>query len=66
VSWGEACSSNTGDERNVYKLLVRKPEGNSTGNLGEDTRILLKWILNKYDVNMCVEVTWLRKLLLWI
>jgi hypothetical protein len=41
VSWDGACNLNRVDERNAYKLLVRKPEG-SMGNFGGDTRILLK------------------------
>jgi hypothetical protein len=36
--------------RNVYKILVGKPEGrNHSEGLGVDTRIILEWILENED-----------------
>jgi hypothetical protein len=32
-----------GEIRNKYKLLIRKSEGKTLGDLGVDGRIILKW-----------------------
>ena len=50
-----------GENRNVYKVLVGKSEGNSPlGNPGEDGRIILRWILRKWDVGAWIGPIWLR------
>jgi len=42
-----------GDMRNAYKILVGKPEGkNHSGDLGVDGKIILEWILRKWDGKM--------------
>ena len=40
-----------GEGRGVYRVLVGKPEGKRhLEHLGEDARIMLRWILRKCDV----------------
>ena len=47
---GGACSS-YGREEVVYRVLMGKSEGkNHLGDPGVDGRIILKWILRKWDV----------------
>jgi hypothetical protein len=41
-----ACNVHEGD-KNVYKTLVGKPEGDHLKNLGTDGRIILKYISRK-------------------
>jgi hypothetical protein len=36
-----------GEMRNMYKILVEKPEGKHLEDPGIDGRIILKWILGK-------------------
>jgi hypothetical protein len=51
-----ACSMQGKNEE--CTLLVRKPQGKqSLGNLGVDSRIILKLILNAYKVGSC-ELDW--------
>ena len=45
-----------GKGRGVYRGLVGKPEGK--GSLG---RIILRWILRKWDVGVWTGWSWLRK-----
>jgi hypothetical protein len=37
--------------RNAYNVLVGKPEG-KLKNLGVDGKMILEWILGKYDVKV--------------
>jgi hypothetical protein len=41
-----------GEGRDVYRILVGKPEGNQWGDPGVDGRILLGWIFGKWDVGV--------------
>jgi hypothetical protein len=44
---GEACSAN-GERRDIYGILVGKPEGNRPlGRPSVDGRIILRWIFRK-------------------
>jgi hypothetical protein len=47
-----------GERKSTYRVLVRKPEGrNNLEGPGVDGRIILKWILEKWDVGMdCIDV----------
>jgi hypothetical protein len=46
---------------NAFKTSVEKPEGKKHfGNAGVDRRIILKWILNKYDMMVRTEFNWMR------
>jgi hypothetical protein len=50
-----------GEMRNVYKILVRKPEGNNhSDDLGVDVRIILEWILAKQDEKLWTACIWFR------
>jgi hypothetical protein len=57
----EACST-YGGMRNVYRILVEKPDGkrNHLEDLGTDDRILLKCVLNQYNVRVWSGFIWLR------
>jgi hypothetical protein len=47
-----ACST-YGESRGAYRVLVGKPEGRRPlGRRGVDGRIILKWILEKWDGGM--------------
>jgi hypothetical protein len=47
---GRACSAD-GEERGMYRVLVKKPEGKCHwGDPGVDGRIILRWIFRKWDV----------------
>jgi len=42
-----------GEERWVYRVLVRKPEGkNHWGDLGVDGWLTLRWIFRRWDVGI--------------
>jgi hypothetical protein len=42
-----------GDRRGVYRVLVGKPEGrNHLENPGVDWRIILRWILRKWEYGL--------------
>jgi hypothetical protein len=46
---GGTCSEHS-EIRNVFQILVEKPD--HLGNVGVYEKIILKWILNKYDVRV--------------
>ena len=47
--------------RGVHKVLVRKPEGKSTwGDQDVDGRIILRWILRKWEGVVGTGWGWLR------
>jgi hypothetical protein len=53
VQYPVAAVTRMGDMRNAYKILVGKPEGkNHSGDLGVDGKIILEWILRKWDGKM--------------
>jgi hypothetical protein len=46
--------------RNEYKLLVRKREcKRHSEDVGLDWRIILKWILERYDFRLWIGLIWL-------
>ena len=48
-----------GEERGVYRVLVRKPEEkNHWGDLGVDGWIILGWISRRWDVDMWTGLGW--------
>jgi hypothetical protein len=50
-----------GEMRSAYKVFVRKPEGRDyLEGIGIDGRIILKWILGKYDRKLRTEFNWRR------
>ena len=50
-----------GDGRDVYRVLVGKPEGKRPlGRPGADESITLRWIFRKWDVGVWTGSTWLR------
>jgi hypothetical protein len=47
--------------RGVYRVLLRKPEGNiHLGDPVVDGRIILTWIFRKWDVGVWTGPSWLR------
>ena len=55
-----ACST-YGKRRGVYRVLMWKSEGkNHLGNPGIDGRIILRWIVRKWDVGVWTGSSWLR------
>jgi hypothetical protein len=57
---GGACSTN-GEKRNVYRLLVGKPDGKRPlGRQDIGGWIILGWILERWDGVMWVGLVWLR------
>jgi hypothetical protein len=57
---GEACSAD-GEGRGVYRVLVGKPEGKRPlGDPGVDGRIILRWIIRKWDVGLWTGLSWRR------
>jgi hypothetical protein len=50
-----------GEERGMYRVLVGKPEGRDHwGDPGVDGRIILGWILKKWDMWVWTGLDWLR------
>ena len=50
-----------GERRDVYRVLVRNPEGkNHLGEQGVDGRIILRWILRKWEGVVGTVWSWLR------
>ena len=46
-----------GEEREVYRILVGKPEGKRPlGNLGVDGWIILGWISRRWDMGIWIEL----------
>jgi hypothetical protein len=49
-----------GDRRGVYRVLVWNPkERDHLGDPGVDGRIILRWILRKWDVGAWTGSSWL-------
>jgi len=49
------------ERRSVYRVLVRKPEGkNHLEDPGIDGKIILRWIIRKWDVGAWTGLIWLR------
>jgi hypothetical protein len=49
------------EDRDVYRVLVGKPEGkNHLKELGVDGRLILRWIFRKLDVGVWTGSSWLR------
>ena len=50
-----------GERRGVCSVLVGKPEGKSyLGDPGVDGRIILRWIIRKWDVGVWTGSSWFR------
>jgi len=50
-----------GEERSVYRVLVRRTEGKRLlEDPGVDGRIILRWIFRKLDVGAWTGSSWLR------
>ena len=48
-----------GEGRGLYTVLVGKPEGkNHLGDPGIDGRIILRWIITKWDVGVWTGLSW--------
>jgi hypothetical protein len=57
---GGACSR-CGERKGLSRVLVKKPEGRDhLGDTGVDGRIILRWILRKWDVRVWTGSSWLR------
>jgi hypothetical protein len=51
---GGACSA-YGEDRDVYRILVGKPDGDHWGDAGLNWTIILKWIFRKLDVGFGLD-----------
>jgi hypothetical protein len=49
-----------GEIRNVYKILVGKPEPDYLGDLGIDGKRVLEWILGKWGGKVWTGFIWYR------
>jgi hypothetical protein len=57
---GAPCSA-YGDRRDVFRVLVGKPEGKGPlGKPGVDGMIILRWIFRKKDVGVWTGLSWLK------
>jgi hypothetical protein len=45
---------------NIYKILVGKHKENKTAWDRHVFRIILKWILRKYEGYACIKLIWIR------
>jgi hypothetical protein len=55
-----ACST-YGENRDVYRGLVRKPERkNHLEDTGVDGRIMLRWVFRKWNMRAWTGSMWLR------
>jgi hypothetical protein len=56
---GGPCSKN-GEKRNIYRLLVGKPEGKRPLGRPSVGGWMLGWILERWDGVMWIGLVWLR------
>jgi hypothetical protein len=57
---GRACSTNAA-QRNAYRILVGKPEGNiQLGNKEVGSWTILKWILEREEGMVWIGLIWPR------
>ena len=49
-----------GEGKGVYRVLVGKAEGKRPLGTHLDGRIILRWILRKWDVGVWTGLSWLR------
>ena len=56
---GGACSA-YGERRGVYRVLVVKPAGKRPLGRPRRGKIILRWILRKWDVAVWIGSCWLR------
>jgi hypothetical protein len=49
-----------GEIRNAYKIMVEKPKGKRSLNLGIDGKIMLEWIFRKESGKLWTVFIWLR------